>query len=367
MRVITFVVTMAVSLVLSFVTAPTASATFSPTPVGPVGWVPDGPVHAIVPAGNRVYVGGAFTGGLVAVNPDNGALIWRSSFNGDVRALAVSADGTHVIAGGAFTAAGGVTHRKLASVVASNGSVEPRWKATAGGTVRDIVVRGDTAYFAGLFRNHNGIAQRGLGAVSVSTGKAVTGFRTTTDGKVYGLATDGSRLVIAGDFTTVDGRARNSLASVSLAAHTLDDWAPARQCSGCNLWWDVLVDSGRVYVAGRNASAVTALDFATGARRWRVTANGDAQAMSLALHDGRLYVGGHFVEIGDPRQSRTILAALDPADGSVESFSAKFVTTWPGIWALATTQTRLYVGGHFTAAGPTPPKKYPYFAVFAAV
>src|SRR5680860_1161872 len=82
--------------------APTAFASYASTPVGPTGWTPDGPVHAVVTVGDRVIVGGAFTGGVAALNASTGALEWTASANGGVRALAVSSDGTRVIAGGAF-------------------------------------------------------------------------------------------------------------------------------------------------------------------------------------------------------------------------------------------------------------------------
>lgn len=346
--------------------APAASAAYSTTPVGPTGWTPDGAVHAVVVSGDRVFVGGAFTGGVAALDAATGALLWTASANGGVRALAMSADGSHVIAGGGFTAVDGATHRKLVSLSADSGAAEPRWRAAAGGLVRDIQVVGDTAYFGGTFLKHNGIAQMGLGAVSVSTGKAVPSFTTTTDAKVFGLATDGVRLAIAGNFTAVNGQPRNAMASVTLAGGTLDAWKPAKPCSDCGKYWDVAVDSGTVYGVGKNSGALVALDFTTGARRWKITANGDAQAVTV--QDGLVYVGGHFSEIGAPRQPRKILAAVDPATGALDpGFTPKFVTSWPGIWGLAASASRLYVGGHFTAAGPTPPKRFPYFAMFGTL
>jgi outer membrane protein assembly factor BamB len=180
--------------------APAASAAYSPAPVGPA-WTPDGAVLAVVTAGNRVIVGGNFTGGVAAVDASSGALVWRSTANAGVRALALSSDGTHVIAGGSFTEVSGVTHRRLASLRMGDGVAEPTWKARAGGTVRDIVVAGDTAYFGGTFTAHNGFAQGGLGAVSVGTGMAVAAFTASTDANVYALGTNGSRLVIGGNFT----------------------------------------------------------------------------------------------------------------------------------------------------------------------
>lgn len=351
--------------------ASTASAAYLPTPIGPAGptaFVPDGPVTAMVTSGAFVYVGGAFTGGVAKLDADGG-LVWRASANGGVRALAVSSDGSRVLAGGAFTQVSGATHRKLAALDASTGAAVSTWRASAGGTVRDIVVNGDTAYFGGAFTTQNGQAQGGLGAVTVSTGKLVPDFTATTDGNVYSLAMTGSRLVIGGKYTAVNGQPRSQLASVDVATNTLDSWAPVRACTGCNVYWDLTIDGNTVYTANRNAGAVTALGLTNVLTpvtpRWTTTANGDAQAVTVV--NGELYVGGHFTTIRGPRQtaqSRTIVARLDPASGAVLGFAPRFVTTYPGVWALDATSSRLYVGGHFTAAGPSPPKQFPYFAVF---
>lgn len=351
------------ALVVSLSVTPPAAAAYSDDPTGPTGWVPDGPVQAVVASGSRVFVGGEFSGGVAALDARTGALLWTGDADAGVRALAVSSDGTHVVVGGSFTSMGGATHRRLASLRVTDGAVEPGWRAGATGAVRDIVVRGDVAYFGGFFQKHDGLAQRSLGAVRVSTGKAVPAFDAQTDGVVHALGLLGDRLILGGRFTLVDGQPRATLASVSLSSNSLESWAPSTACDRCTLQWDVLADAGVVYTAGRNAGAVTAYDAVTGARRWRVTANGDAQA--LALSDGLLYAGGHFAEIGSPRQSRSILAGLNPATGAVDpDFRPRFVDSWPGIWALAATADRLYVGGHFTSAGNYLPRRYPYFAMF---
>lgn len=354
---------LALAVIVGLGLAPPAAAAYSPDPIGPVGWVPDGPVHAIATSGDRVFVGGSFTGGVAALDANTGALLWSGDADGAVRALAVSADGDHLIAGGSFKSIGSAKHLRLASLQVGDGTVEPRWRASAGGNVRDIVIRGDVAYFGGQFGRHNGLFQKSLGAVQVSTGAKVPAFDAVADGPVYALATDGARLFIGGKFTQVSGQPRDTLASVTLATHALDPWRPSRACAKCNVQWDLLTHGGTVYAAGRNAGAVVAFHGATGGLRWRTTANGDAQALTMS--DGLLYAGGHFVRIGSPAQPRTILAALNPANGAVDpAFSPRFVTTWPGIWALAATGTRLYVGGYFTGAGSSPPKRFPYFAMF---
>jgi outer membrane protein assembly factor BamB len=353
------------SVALAVNAAAPASAAYAPTPTGPTGWVPDGPVLSVVTSGSRVFVGGTFTGGLAALDAATGALLWTGHADGGVRALALSADGTHVIAGGTFLTVDGARHRKIASIDVATGTAEPRWRAGVGGAVRDIQVVGDTAYFGGAFAKHNGIEQRGLGAVSVSTGKPVTGFTAATDGDVFALATNGARLAVGGAFTTLNGQARNALGSVTLPSGSLDAWKPAQQCTKCLRYWDLALDSNTVYGVGRNAGAAVAIDFTTAATRWRTTANGDVQAVTVA--GGMVYVGGHFTKIGVPQVPRFILAALNPNTGAVDpGFTPTFVTSWPGIWALTATATRLYAGGYFTAAGPTPPKRYPYFAMYSS-
>ncbi|WP_148572951.1 PQQ-binding-like beta-propeller repeat protein [Nocardioides caldifontis] len=343
-------------------TASPAHAELSPTPSGPTGWTPDGAVLATVATGSTVYVGGDFTGGVAALDATTGALKWTGSTNGPVRALDLTDDGSRLILGGKFTTVGGATHRQLAALDAASGAVVPSWRGAAGGVVRDVLVVGETTYFAGTFLKHGGMAQRGLGAVTTSSGALVTSFTPSADSGVFGLASDGSRLFFSGKFTAVNGIPRNQVASVDLATGSLDPWLTSRPCTGCNVYWDVAVDDDRVYVVGRNAWAIQALDKVTGLRRWqqRVYANGDAQAVTFGA-DGLLYVGGHFVTVmGQPR---SLLAALDPATGNLQGFSARFVTSYPGIWALAASPSRLYVGGYFTAAGPAP-NRFPYFAMF---
>jgi hypothetical protein len=378
----------ATALLASFATAPAANAAYQVTPVGPT-WAPDGPVHAVLPSpdGLVTYVGGSFTGGVAAVDASTGELEWLGNANGDVRAPAMGPNNATLLIGGAFTAVDGATHRKLAALTTADGKAVSNWKGSAGGTVRDIVVVGSTAYFGGLFKAHAGQAQVGLGAVSAATGKLVPAFTTSTDGKVYGLAAQGDRLFIAGRFTAVDGQTRNQLASVSLGtnstgiAPSLDAWAPAPSCSDvtkCNVNWDVTADAGAVYVVGRNPGAVYAVNLSDARPKWTkgpgtvvsptgsVVANGDAQAVTLGP-DGKLYVGGHFTSIAGG-QPRVIMAALNPANGALDpSFSgARFIGTFPGVWAVAATATRLEVGGHFSAAGPKVGRVNvkPYLALF---
>jgi hypothetical protein len=355
--------------------APAALAYNSGTVVGPNAWVPNGAVHSVVMDGTRVWVGGAFTGGVVALSASGGQLLWQGTANGDVTALALY--NGHLLMGGAFTTVGGATHRKLASVDATTGVVDAGYKGTAGGTVRDIVVINGVEYFGGVFTNHGGMNQTGLGAVDPTSGKLVSTFTPSTNGNVYALATDGSRLFVGGKFTGIAPAAgqatltRNELASVTVSSNTIDSWAPAAACSTCNVVWDMTLDkaTSRLYTVGRNSGTLYTVSATDGHYIFRVTGgvNGDSQAVTLGA-DGLVYVGGHFTTIAG--QTRMLVAAFNVTGKApvLQPFSARFVTSYPGVWALASTGSYLYVGGAFTAAGPqvSGKNKYPYFAVFPA-
>jgi hypothetical protein len=345
-----------------------ASAAYSTQPTAPA-WTPDGPVHAIVNAGPVTYVGGSFTGGVAAVDSTDGSLKWTAHTNSgsDVRALALSSDGTHLLVGGNFTTVDGLAHKKLASLLVTNGTAQTNWKAAAGGTVRDMVVVGDTLYFGGMFKSQNGIAQGGLGAVLASTGKPVTAFAATTDANVYGLALSGSNLIVSGSFTTVNGVARASLASVTLATGALNGFNPARVCSTCNQYWDVAVDGNMAFIGssgpGGRLAAYNLTSSLPGAKpTWTQNANGDVQAVTVS--GGLVYAGGHFTTFTAAKTPRTQLAAVNESTGATDPFNPRMVTSYPGVWALTATTSFLYVGGHFTVAGSGSPSKFPYLAFF---
>lgn len=363
--------------------APNASASYNSQAVVGPSWVPNNSVHSELLSvdGLTLYVGGDFTGNYAALDATTGALKWLGTADGDVRALAFGPTGD-LLLGGAFTTVSGATHRKLAAVNPTNGAVDPLFKGVAGGTVRDMVVVGSTAYFGGAFTTHGGMTQNGLGAVDATSGALVTTFTTTTStvtstgttpGTVYSLATDGTRLFFGGSFNTVSasplvpGVTRNQLASVTIGSSTPDAWAPVKPCGGASLYWDLAVKGTRLYAVGRNCTTLMAIDTVTAAIKFRVTANGDTQALTLAP-DGNVYVGGHFgtITVRGVTTARTIVAAFSVTNDvpTLLPFSARFVTTYPGVWGMASSSSRLYVAGYFTAAGPSGQDAHPYLAFF---
>ncbi len=335
------------------------------------GFVADGPVHSSLGSANKVFVGGLFLGGggVAALDPATGAASWTLPTNGDVRALALSSDGMTLFIGGAFTTAGGATHRHLAAVDAVNGTVIASWKASTGGMVRDMVVRGDTLYVGGTFAKINSLSEKGLGAIVASTGKSLPGFTAFTDKNVWGMALTPSSLIITGNFLAVNGQARSSIAAIDLGTNQLTSWAPRRLCSGCNSYWDVVVDGTNAYVGTSGPGGnLGAFNLVTGNNPWRyVHADGDVQAVGMT-GDGLIYIGGHFGQyVGDRSIPRGIMAAVNASSGQVDpNFHPRLYGTYPGMWTITSAPGVLYGGGDFTGAG-TPNNKVPYLVAFAGI
>src|SRR3954452_2426935 len=213
----------AVAIVLGFASAAHASYTKEPVTLG---WHPAGPVHSSVSAGGVVYLGGKLdgTGGIAAVNAATGNLLWLVPAGNDVRALALSSDGSRLFAGGSFTTVGGQTRKHLAAINTSDHSLVTPWKGTASGMVRDLVVSGDTVYAGGTFSRLGGAANKGIGAFSATTGARVTTFNHSADSGVMGLALTSNKLLLSGTFTQIDGQPRASLAAINLSTNSLTSW-----------------------------------------------------------------------------------------------------------------------------------------------
>ncbi len=105
------------------------------------------------------------------------------------------------------------------------------------------------------------------------------------------------------------------------------------------------------------ASNVAAIDVATGAAipSWNPQVTGDGAAVhSLAVKDGKVYIGGNFTAVGgEPRQN---LAAVSATDGSVDPFAPQVskTTKRPWVYTVLAGDSKLYAGGLFnTVDGKT--------------
>jgi hypothetical protein len=372
-RRLAFLATSVVAVVLGSTAA--AHSNYSQGPVS-LPWHPAGAVHSSVSRAGVVYVGGKLdgVGGVAALDAGTGQLLWQLPADNDVRALALSDDGTRLYAGGGFTAINGQTRKHVAAINLADHSLVSGWKGRAAGMVRDLVVRGNTLYIAGKITTVDGVASRGMGAVDATTGVRDAGFALTADNDVLGLALAGTRLVISGSFTQVNGTPRASLASIDLTTNTLTGWAPARLCSDCTQYWDVQTDGTNAYVA-TSGNAGGAFNLTSGQQPWRIIrGDGDFQAVWLP-GDGKVYFGGHFgqeIWSGAVKQNvvtASVVASVFISTGQIDtSWTPKIYNTYPGCWTFTSAGQKLWVGGDFGGEQVNGVNnKMPFLAAYPAI
>jgi hypothetical protein len=350
--------------------AATANAAYSPEALA-LPWNPAGGVHASTTGNGVVYLGGKLdgTGGIAAVDATTGALLWLTPADNDVRALALSTDGTTLYAGGKFKTVDGVTHRHLVAINVADHSLDTAFKGTAAGMVRDLMSFGNDLYVAGKVTKVGGLEHRGIGALNATTGAADASFTFQADNDVLGLALTGTQLILSGSFTQINGSPRVNLAMIDLATGTLTGWAPAKLCSNCNQEFDVATDGVNAYVAGSGNTA-GAYSLATGQQAWpTIHGTGDFQAVALP-GDGEVYFGGHFglgVWTGRNRMVPARgLVAVSAATGQINpSWAPMLYTAYPGVWAMTAGAGLLWVGGDFTGEQVSGNNnKAPYLAAY---
>lgn len=142
-------------------------------------WNPNanGPVLAVAVDGATAVVGGSFTsiggtsaGGLAAVSTSTGALLWKATLNREAEAVAIRSGVVYV--GGAFTTVNGASHPYLAAFTESTGALRTTWSGSGDGDVTALAVTADGSKLVvgGKFAHLDGQSANHLGALSPTTG-----------------------------------------------------------------------------------------------------------------------------------------------------------------------------------------------------
>ncbi|MEV4536816.1 hypothetical protein AB0J82_23825 [Asanoa sp. NPDC049518] len=259
----------------------------------------NGTVLATAYAGDTLYVGGDFTsvtaGGrtvtrnrLAAVNARTGALLgWAPGADSTVRAIAVS--GRAVFVGGAFTAISGTRRDGLARLDAGNGSVHNSFKQSLTGMPYSLAVANGRLYAGGTMTSLNGQAIHRLAAFDPSTGAVVAGWRPKADDTVETVVPVGRRIYVGGQFDSISGASGTRHLAALTTSGAVDAGFTSRASEVVHA---VAVGASGIYAAMGGPGGRLGAFTTSGAGRWTLTMDGDAQA--VAVLDRVVYIGGHY-------------------------------------------------------------------------
>ncbi len=389
-------------------------AVVSAVPSTKTPYFTDGAVKAILRVGNRVIVGGTFTG---VRNPGSTTTITRNyvaafdaatgvvdpgfvpAVNGEVRALEAAADGTSVYLGGRFTSVNGVAVKAVALVRTATGASVAGFKVpTPNGIVTDLDTAGGRLYVGGTFTKVGTTVHAGLATVNPTTGAVDpfmgvqlaghhnyngSGVKAAVGATKLDITPDGTRMVVIGNFTSASGQARDQIVRINLsgAAASVDlGWNTSAFTPDCFYWafdsymrdvefspdgsYFVVVTTGGYY-AGSFEACDAASRFETAgsgadvAPTW-MNHTGTDSLYSVAVTGTAVYVGGHQRWLNNPygqdhagpgAVARPGLGALDPATGVPLAWNPGRHPRGHGAEEIYAGPDGLYVGSDTTFIG----------------
>ncbi len=380
----------------------------SPVPAADTPHVLDGEVFAILPVGNRVYVGGNFTqvrnAGNQAILPRRGLFAFDATtglvdpafvadFDGAVEALAAAPGSIDIFVGGDFGVLNGMLRRKLTRISGATAAPAAGFSVSVTSAVNDVVVAGDRLIFGGAFSSVNGTPRGGLAAVSVATGVLDAGLdipftapRLGPTPRVRSIAVspDGATLVVTGNFSLAAGLPRFQIAAVDLAARPalVLDWQTSRfddrttsTADRDGLWCPVDAETfmrdvdfspdGQYFVVVTTGGSTDRGPLCDAASRWEASARGSGlqptwvdwtggdTLTAVAVTDGVVYVGGHQRWLNNLPSVRDSAAPGSVGREGLAALDPRsgLPLAWnpgrergEGVWALVTTPQGLWVG-----------------------
>ncbi|WP_353648549.1 PKD domain-containing protein [Nakamurella sp. A5-74] len=241
--------------------------------------------------GNTVFVGGSFStarpagaapgsqqvtrNNLMSYTLSTGVMTsWAPVLDGQVRAMAISPDGTKLFVGGDFNNASGQVRSKIAAYSTSTGALLTTFAPSFSGSVRSLVATNTTVYAGGDFTKVNGNWRLRLAAIRISDG-ALLGWSPQAERVVTALAisTDTTRVIAGGQFTTINTAASYGLAEIDASSgallptnidQTVRVAGPNAAITSLKVSGDFVYGSAFTFGTGGNLEGMFKLDVATG-------------------------------------------------------------------------------------------------------
>lgn len=348
-------------------------------------WQTNNTVWALAATGGVVYVGGSFTSVrppgdpagtgevarsyLAAFDAATGGLLsFHHNLDGQVKALAVSPDGSTLYAGGSFTHVDGSYRAYLAAFDTATGALSTAWKPQATGSVLTIAPSTNgSVYIGGNFSKLGGAARSRAGAVTGSSG-ALLQWAPNLNGTVTSIAVapDNSRVLVGGYFTAINGVTQQAIGSTNPTTGASEPWAATilPHTSLCvSDVKDIIVSGATAYIAAEGTGGGCfdgdfAASISNGALIWQNDCLGATQ--SIAIVNGWLYKGSHahdcayapegFQQVDTSSGTHLTYHLLNQSlvDGSLGHWTPNTDAHSLGPRVMATDGSQLFAGGDFT-------------------
>ena len=351
-----------------------AAAQLGPAPTS--SWHTNGAVKAITQLNGIVYLAGTFStvsdssgqtvrrANLAAIDLATGQVTgWNPGTNGPV--LSITSDGSGTIyAGGPFTVVQGLSRTGLVAISAA-GAVLPWQGQVSGGDVHALRYVPGRLYVGGGYSWIDGVNRPNLAAVDPITGELLA-WNPRPDGIVWAVRVINGEVFVGGGFQYMGTSRQSHLAALSPTTGRPLPW----------LWYPYraavlsLTTSDGLLVAGLagNGGRVVAIDLRTHRVAWTRWLDGNVKAVAIA--DGEVIVGGHFMNLcaagsGEPcvhPAPAHHLTAVDLRTGAPTAWHPS-VDGVLGVYTLFGGVNTVTVGGSFTTVAGV---SQPYYAQFAA-
>ena len=204
------------------------------------------------------------------------------------------------------------------------------------GTVRKIIIVGDTAYMGGQFTGMTPagggatVTRNHVAAVSMTTG-ALLPWNPNANGNVYALAASGGNIYIGGTFTTVHGVTHKNLVEVdggngNVITGFANSLRPNKAVRGLTVYGSDLYVGGAFTTPRRYAAKVSASSGALNTAWAPVIANSlgtspEVRTIAVNASGTRVILGGFFNRLnsgapGDPNATNLGIGAVDSSTGA---------------------------------------------------
>lgn len=318
-------------------------------------WQLRGTANTVVSAGDIVYIGGNFTevydddGGslprryVTALNRHTGEPVsFAPNLDGEVWALALSADKKTLYVGGSFQKAESLPRRHFAAYDVQTGALTTLVTPPPNGALRAIAVANDKIYLAGLFTKVGSKDRSHVAAFNAETGELDPTFKATPSARVRTLAVDEDKLWLGGDFYQINGTRQRGVGAVDLDNGSLK--------STDEVSYPVIAlaaSDTQLFIAGGGPGGkAAAFNRKSGREQWEITSDGNFQAVDVG--DGRyVYFGGHYEAI-EGNKDIDRLTRHDKTSGRTDLGWLPRLNGIRSINAVDVTSDGLHIGGDFS-------------------